>query len=403
MAIRSCVRGILLGPAILFLLSWALAQQSSQSGSSNGSTNNSTSSSTTSTMNNRDRSGPITGTDPQSQYRRALSPFISGTVVLEDGSSPPLGAVIERVCGASRTKEASVSPNGSFGFQIGANSDVLQDASDNASGATMDPLGRLTAANAVTGAGAGMRLNDCELRATLGGYQSSVVRLSVGQSTGTLDVGTIVLYPNERVQGTMVSVTSMAAPRAAKKALARAEKAMEKKNFSKAETDLKKALAAYPAYAAAWYRLGQVYEISHRVADAREALSRAVQADKFFVNPYIDLARLAVMTPNWQEAADLTTHALDLDPVHLPDGYLLNSMANFNLGKLDAAEDSAHKLERLDAMHRFPQVHLILAGVFKRKQDSAGEVAQLRAYLKYAPQASNAKQVRSRLHELGAI
>ncbi len=78
-------------------------------------------------------------------------------------------------------------------------------------------------------------------------------------------------------------------------------------------------------------------------------------------------------------------------------------MANFNLGNLDAAEGNARKLERLDTGHRFPQVHLILAGVSRKRQDSAGEVAQLREYLKYAPQASNATQVRSRLHELGGI
>jgi len=48
-------------------------------------------------------------------------------------------------------------------------------------------------------------------------------------------------------------------------------------------------------------------------------------------------------------------------------------------GQLDAAEDSAHKLERLDAMHRFPQVHLILAGVssgsrIRRERSSSCEL-----------------------------
>lgn len=83
----------------------------------------------------------ITGTDPQAQYRRLLSLFISGTVVLEDGSPPPIGVVIERLCGASRTKEASVNPYGSFGFQIGANSDVLHDASDSRSAPIVDSPG----------------------------------------------------------------------------------------------------------------------------------------------------------------------------------------------------------------------------------------------------------------------
>jgi tetratricopeptide (TPR) repeat protein len=404
MAFKFHVRGVLSGLAVLLILPWALAQQSTQNGSNNSSTNStSTSSSTRSTTNNGNRSGMITGTDPKAQYRRLLSLFISGTVVLEDGSPPPIGVVIERLCGASRVKEATVSPNGSFGFQVGANNEVLPDASDSLTRPILDPPGRLSGPTTNAGAGAATRLNGCELQAALGEYRSSVVPLSINQTMGSVDVGTIVLYPNVRVQGTMVSITSLAAPKAAKKALAQAEKAMEKKNLGRAKADLKTALAVYPTYAAAWYRLGQVYELSHRVTEARDALSRALQADKFFVYPYIDLARLAAMDPNWQEAADLTSHALELDPVDLPEGYLLSSMANLNLGNLDVAEESARKLERLDAMHRFPQVHLILAGVSKRKQDAAGEVEQLREYLKCASQASNATQVRSRLHELGGI
>lgn len=189
-----------------------------------------------------------------------------------------------------------------------------------------------------------MRLNDCELRAILGGHHSSVVPLNISQTMGNVDVGTIVLYPNVRVQGTIVSITSLAAPRAAKKTLARAEKAMMKKNLGEAETNLKTALAAYPNYAAAWYRLGQVYELSHRVTEAQDAFPRALQADGKFIYPYIELARLAAMDPKWQEAADLTSHALELDPVDLP----VRIFAEFN-GQLQSGQSGRGRGQRAQA------------------------------------------------------
>jgi len=41
-----------------------------------------------------------------------------------------------------------------------------------------------------------------------------------------------------------------------------------------------------------------------------------------------------------------------------------------------------------------------LAGILNKKRDLAGEVEQLRCYLKYAPQAVDAAQVRARLQDL---
>jgi hypothetical protein len=70
------------------------------------------------------------------------------------------------------------------------------------------------------------------------------------------------------------------------------------------------------------------------------------------------------------------------------------------LNEMDAAESSARKTQRLDGQHRFPQVHLILADIFQSKHDIAGTVEQLQSYLKFAPEASNAEKIRSRLQEL---
>ncbi len=327
---------------------------------------------------------------------------ITGTVVLDDGAPPPMGAVIERECGGRKIRETSVSPNGSYAFQIGASniSNLLPDASDsgdmlawepNRTSSTGFPLGMMNPATSITG---------CELRAQLGGYRSSTILLTSNQAMGIMEVGTIVLYPASRVKGTTVSVTGLAAPKDARKALERAEKAYQKKKLDEAEKNAKAALQAYPNFAAAWYELGRVYVQSKRIEEAKSAYAKAVEADANYVNPYIELARLAGAEAQWEETVRLTDRALDLDPIDFPYGYFMNAVANYNLGRLETAEKSALKLNQIDSLHRWPQIHLVLASILHRRHDYGAEVVQLRAYLKYAPQSPDASEVRSRLNAL---
>lgn len=408
MKIRALLRSVLLGSAVLAILPCALAQQSGQTGNNNGNGNNNTTGNSTSnpagsigTSSGRTNTSRTGANNPDPQFRRQQTIFISGSVVQDDGSPPPMGAVIERVCGGATTKEAYVSPNGSFGFQIGANNNVLADASDSSPVPNSDPFESSRGSSfSGTGFGGPLRLVGCELRAQLGGFRSSVLLLDGKTSTGVLDVGTIVIYPAVKIQGTTVSATSLSAPKEAKKAFERAERALRKKDLEDAEKNLDHAVGSFPKYAAAWYLLGVIREQGHRDDEARDAFSKSLEADGNYVRPYVGLARLAAMVTNWQEVAALTDHALELNALDLPDGYYLNSLANFNLNKIDAAERSALKLQRLDSTHRFPGVHLILAGICRSKHDNAGEAEQLRTYLKYAPQAQDADKVRSRIHVL---
>jgi len=218
-----------------------------------------------------------------------------------------------------------------------------------------------------------------------------------------MDVGTIVLHPISKVTGTTVSATNMRAPKDAKKAMERGDKALRKQKLEEAEKNLQTAVEIYPAYASAWFTLGRVYQEQQRTADARLAFSKAIEADGNFVSPYVELARIAAADKKWEEVASLTDRAMALDPLDFPDGFFLNSLANFNLRNLNAAERSARRAQRLDSLHKFPLGHLILASILQQKQDFTGEAEQLRFYLKYAPQATNAGQVRTRLLELEKV
>ncbi len=345
---------------------------------------------------------PTPGANNQRLPQRPQIFTITGSVILEDGTPPPMGTVIERECGGRKTREASVSPNGTFEFQVGGSSitNLLPDASDNISILPVES-GRTSSMGFPDGlTNPSASILGCELRAQLGGYRSSAVILTSNPTIGIMDVGTIVLYPAERVRGTSVSVTSLAAPKAAQKALGKAEKAFQKKKLDEAEKNAQEALRLYSAYAAAWYQLGQVYVQSKRIEEAKSVYAKAMNADPNYVSPYIELARLAGAEGKWEETVRLTDQALDLDPLDYPYGYYMNAVANFSLGRLDAAEKSVLKLNRLDPLHRWPQTFLVMASILHSRQDYAGEIVQLRAYLKYAPASADTSKIRSRISVL---
>ncbi len=332
--------------------------------------------------------------------------FVSGVVVQEDGAPLPTGVVIERNCNGRVTRETYVDAAGHFSFQIGGisrSASVLPDASDE-SGAAADMFGgrnsRPSAGSSVFDRQAPVSLMGCEVRARLAGYRSTPVMLGSGSSVGQIDMGTIVLYPLSKVQGTLVSATDMAAPKPARKAFGRFEKAFRKNDLAEAEKNLKSALEIYPHYAAAWYGLGQVYESMQRLDEAKAALSKAVEVDHNYVGPYIHLARLAVLEQKWQAAAELSDRAIELDPVDFVDAYYLNSAANYYMNRLDSAERSGRKTEQMDPLHRIPQVHLILANILRRRNDAEGAIEQLQRYLAAAPESAQAGAVREQVRKL---
>src|SRR5262249_6131902 len=60
--------------------------------------------------------------------------FLSGKVILDDGTPPPEPVTIERVCNGTPHAEAYTDSKGRFSFQLGQSQGVLQDASMSSAG-----------------------------------------------------------------------------------------------------------------------------------------------------------------------------------------------------------------------------------------------------------------------------
>lgn len=349
------------------------------------------------------------GRQPQPQQQPERQPFpdmeprpvfLSGKVMLEDGTPPPDPVVIERVCNGVARPEAYTDSKGRFSFQLGQNSAMFADASVSDGGFGMpgrSPRGGMGG----MGRGASeQQLMGCEIRASLAGFRSEPVHLAGRRALDNPDLGTIVLRRLANVEGSTISITSLQAPKDAKKAYEKGRQALKKKKVEDAEKELRKAVTLYPKYAAAWYELGMAQEAKKLPEEARKAYAESLAADSKFVKPYLQLALLAANEGKWQDVADTTDRLIRLDPYDFPQAYLFNSVANYNLGKLDVAEKSALEAQKLDTQHRFPKVNHLLGVIMADRRDYPAAARHMRDYLKFAPGAQDADRVRTQLTEL---
>jgi tetratricopeptide (TPR) repeat protein len=329
--------------------------------------------------------------------------YVSGKVTLQDGSVVPQ-VNIERVCGGIAKTVAYTDSKGHFSFQWGDRSLIVTDASDAGSGRSNS--GGFGSSQSAGGANAlasdpfGNRMMNCELRANVAGFTSDAVNMFNRRTADNPDIGTIILHRLAGVEGSSISVTSMMAPKAAKKAYEQGLQSLLKNKPNDAQKDFEKAVAAYPQYADAWVSLGKLHLEQQAMARAREAFVKAMAADAKLVAPHMELGLLAAKDANWEESAKYLDRAVELDPVDFPQAWYADAVANFNLAKYDAAERAARAAVKLDPRHANPRSHYLLGLVLDEKRDYAGAAAELTTYIKLAPNAPDLAQAKGKLGEL---
>jgi Tfp pilus assembly protein PilF len=346
--------------------------------------------------------------DPRQQFPEMQRPvFLSGKVVMPDGSPPPDFVTIERVCNGVVRPEGYTNSKGHFSFQLGQNMGVMQDASVSSQSDTFGSpgFGNTGSASRMPGMSGRGGINErelmgCELRATLAGYRSDVVNLSGRRIMDNPDVGTIILHPLAGVQGFTHSATGLMAPKDAKKAYEKARDEAKKQKWDNAMKEYTKAVTVYPKYAAAWYEMGLIYVSKQDDAKAMESFAKSLEADDKFVSPYLQMAQIYAKDNKWQEVADASHRVTRLNPVNFPQAYFFNAVANYNLQKFDAAEESAREAVKLDTAHKWPKAQHLLGILLAMKNDNEGAAENFRGYLKFNPQATDADMVKKQLAEV---
>lgn len=350
-------------------------------------------------------SRPINPAPPISQPRLPpdeLVLYLIGQVATDDGSPIPHDVVVERVCNGRVRQQVHASPRGDFSMQMGSMADSFLDATGDSQ---TDPSSQYGVTGSASRPGTLSQMGiprrelfNCELRATVSGFRSSVVSLiEFPPTSGSINVGAILVQRGAKIEGMTVSATAYAAPKDARKAYEKGLEAEKNRKLADARRYFEKAVETYPRHANAWFHLGTILQKENQKDAARTAYTQATTADSKFLPPYLSLASMAGEAENWTEVLSLTGHILDSDPLNYPAAYFYNSVANYKLKKIEDAEKSGLQAERLDSRNRFPQLHLLLAEIFAQKNNYATAISEMQTYLKLAPNAKNADQVRERV------
>lgn len=298
--------------------------------------------------------------------------FLTGNVMMSDGTPGPPAVPIRIVCGTSNIRtESFTDPGGNFSIVL--------------SGVSIQSL------------------FGCDVRASWTGYISDEIPLDRQSPLDNPDVGTIYLHKaieSGGGEGYTVSLTTKLAPKDARKEYEKGLSSKKGKKWPEAEQAFAKAVALYPKYAIAWYELGLVYSEGKKFDDALHAQLQAVQADPKYVNPYGELTTLAFRKQQWGDVENYTAQLIKLSAFTTPEVYFYNAAANFNLHRIDEAEKSARFAAQLDDKHKVPRINYLLGLILEQKMDFKGAAENLRLYLQFSPAATDAASVQQQVAAL---
>lgn len=338
--------------------------------------------------------------------------YISGKVVLSDGTPPPESVAVQLVCNGSPRSVGYTDSKGRFSVDLTNrnNSALYSDASQSGPSPFGGGMG-----NSGMGNMGGMMANSrnpnssgiternlmgCDFQAYLAGFRSDQVNLSNRRSMDNPDLGTIVLHRLGNVEGLTISATSALAPKDARKAYDKAKNEAKKGKWENAEREYEKAVEVYPKYATAWYELGVAQQQQNNLEGARKSYAQAIAADPKLVTPYQQLAVLAAKESKWDEVAANTEKLLKLNPIDFPQAWFYNALAKYRLQNFGGAEESARKGLDLDKGHRMPKMDQLLGVILAEKRDYPGAAEHLNNYLKFAPESTDAAIVKKQLAEI---
>ena len=349
--------------------------------------------------------------DPFGNQRRPL--YLHGRVVTDDGTPPNEPVVVQRACTGNTYPEGYTDSKGRFSFQVGGDMTMLtSDAS--VSGGRIGQ-GSMMSGGAYTSDGirevglGRFDLSACVLRAELSGFRSDDIQLGMYSTMGNNDVGIIVLHRIDGVVGNVVSALTLQAPKQAQKAYQSGLREMRKKkpNYKKAVAQYAKATGAYPEFAAAWAAMGDAKLALQDGAGAKEAYSKAVDADPKYLKPYEPLIRMAVDQSDWTGLETWGSSYLELNP-NAGNVRFLTAVAALNTGKPEKAEEMVLAMQASEDSSNFPQSFQIMGMILEQRAEFEKAAGQYRSFIGASnePDSQNVQALKRKLHEwqmLGVI
>jgi tetratricopeptide (TPR) repeat protein len=324
--------------------------------------------------------------------------MISGTVKLDDGSRLPGSAAIELVCGASGRVVARTNVLDDFAFET-----VV--ASGNAPSGLTNAWNLLGSANpdAASRLRAGFGSSNCDLRAELSGFRSSRINLNNPSSFDGTSVGVIWLHKTVRSGDNMVSITTLMAPKQARKNFDKARKLALEGKTPKAISAFQKAVRIDPRFAEAWVGLGFAQYRMELPDAAKESAMKARAIDPKLPGIYEILGYIASDQKEWNSAAKYLQEAERLNPRSSALPWYLSAVAYYQMRRFNEAERSIRQEMRLDTQRRYRRAQFLLGLILVARNEVVTGAQALREYLAGTPDPADVKPANAMLNRLALI
>lgn len=196
------------------------------------------------------------------------------------------------------------------------------------------------------------------------------------------------------------SAAELGVPANAAREFVKANRLMAKQEWKKAAERLRKGLAIYPNYAAAYNDLGAVYSQLGEIAQARAALRQAIALDDRLGSAYVNLGSLSFLDRDYPGAESLLTKAMSLRPAANADELFLLAYAQLMDHHLDQAIETSH--QGYPKFSRHASLHLVAAIAYEQQAKIADSMLQLRLYVSEEPTGPQAEKAQKSLAILEA-
>jgi tetratricopeptide (TPR) repeat protein len=342
--------------------------------------------------------GNLSSSSWRTSSRPAAKVMITGMVKLDDGSRLPGSAAIELMCGASG--------------QIVAHTNILDDFRFETVAVSGNGLGGIRNAWNLLGGGdadAASRLNssfgggNCDLRAELSGFRSSRINLNDPSSFDGTSVGVIWLHRTVRSGDNMVSITTLMAPKDARKNFDKGRALALEGKASKALSAFQKAVKIDPRFAEAWIGLGFAqYRMQSPEAAEKSAL-KAREIDRKLPGIYEILGYIASDRKDWKAAAQYLEEAERLNPGSSALPWYLSAVAYYQMRRFPEAEKSIRQEMQIDTARHYKRAQFLLGLILVARNEVITGAEALREYLAGSPDPGDVKPANAVLSRLALI
>jgi Flp pilus assembly protein TadD len=194
-----------------------------------------------------------------------------------------------------------------------------------------------------------------------------------------------------------VSVAELKIPEKAWNEYTRGETDLQEGKYAKAIGHFHKAIERHPPFVRAWQGLGIACRCANDAAGAERAFRECLRLDPRNLLARLHLAEVCAATARGEEARGILEETVLFFPEEGEPRVDLGRL-DYLAGRLDEAE--AHWRRAVSLQHTEPDVHLLLAKLYRQRKQYQRMATELEAYLEKAPDSPQAPKVRAALEQL---